>query len=111
MAERRWQAVIWIRCFTRRRFSSSRKNCMGVVPVKFQFYPFILSIHLSAVQKEAELQKTFSPTLLFSVFFLPLHTQSVRPSISFVSVRRSCSRACSPPGLPLSPGRQTPAVP
>ena len=31
MAERRWQAVIWIRCFTRRRFSSSRKNCMGVV--------------------------------------------------------------------------------
>ncbi|CAL8161593.1 unnamed protein product [Prunus armeniaca] len=31
MAEHRWQAVIWIRCFTRRRFSSSRKNCMGVV--------------------------------------------------------------------------------
>nr|KYP46949.1 hypothetical protein KK1_031431 [Cajanus cajan] len=31
MAERRWQTVIWIRCFTRRRFSSSRKNCMGVV--------------------------------------------------------------------------------
>ncbi|KAH0660319.1 hypothetical protein KY289_029067 [Solanum tuberosum] len=30
MAERRWQAVIWIRCFARRRFSSSRKNCMGV---------------------------------------------------------------------------------
>ena len=31
MAERRWQAVIWIRCFTHRLFSSSRKNCMGVV--------------------------------------------------------------------------------
>ncbi|GJT37250.1 NADH-ubiquinone oxidoreductase chain 3 [Tanacetum coccineum] len=31
MAKRRWQAVICIRCFTRRRFSSSRKNCMGVV--------------------------------------------------------------------------------
>ncbi|GAB2236357.1 hypothetical protein Drorol1_Dr00028219 [Drosera rotundifolia] len=31
MAERKWQAVIWIRCFTRRRFSSSRKNCMGLV--------------------------------------------------------------------------------
>ncbi|CAI8608422.1 unnamed protein product [Vicia faba] len=31
MAERRWQTVIWIRCFTRRRFSSSRNNCMGVV--------------------------------------------------------------------------------
>ncbi|KAH0776633.1 hypothetical protein KY290_008044 [Solanum tuberosum] len=30
LAERRWQAVIWIRCFARRRFSSSRKNCMGV---------------------------------------------------------------------------------
>ncbi|CAN4128213.1 unnamed protein product [Withania somnifera] len=30
MVERRWQAVIWIRCFTRRCFSSSRKNCMGV---------------------------------------------------------------------------------
>ncbi|KAF3685156.1 hypothetical protein T459_30675 [Capsicum annuum] len=30
MAERRWQVVIWIRCFTRRHFSSSRKNCMGV---------------------------------------------------------------------------------
>ncbi|KAL8101443.1 hypothetical protein AgCh_033367 [Apium graveolens] len=31
MAERRRQAVIWIRCFIRRRFSSSRKSCMGVV--------------------------------------------------------------------------------
>ncbi|GJV21436.1 hypothetical protein Tco_1370456 [Tanacetum coccineum] len=31
MAERRWQAVICIRCFTRRRFSNSRKNCMGVI--------------------------------------------------------------------------------
>ncbi|KAL4306451.1 hypothetical protein AHAS_Ahas16G0179600 [Arachis hypogaea] len=31
MAERRWQIVIWIRCFTRRRFSSSRKNCLGIV--------------------------------------------------------------------------------
>ncbi|KAK9705510.1 hypothetical protein RND81_07G062500 [Saponaria officinalis] len=31
MAERKWQAVIWIRYFTRRRFSGSRKNCMGVV--------------------------------------------------------------------------------
>ncbi|KAM3200102.1 hypothetical protein P3L10_032463 [Capsicum annuum] len=30
MAERRWQAVMWIRCFTRRHFSSSRKNYMGV---------------------------------------------------------------------------------
>ncbi|MCL7028919.1 hypothetical protein MKW94_024638 [Papaver nudicaule] len=26
MAERRWQVDIWIRCFTRRRFSCSRKN-------------------------------------------------------------------------------------
>ncbi|PWA51326.1 peptidase S10, serine carboxypeptidase, Alpha/Beta hydrolase fold protein [Artemisia annua] len=31
MAERRWQAVICIWCFTRRSFSSSRKNRMGVV--------------------------------------------------------------------------------
>jgi hypothetical protein len=31
MPEGRWQAVIWIRCFTRKRFSSSRKNLMGVV--------------------------------------------------------------------------------
>ncbi|CAN4077041.1 unnamed protein product [Withania somnifera] len=30
MVERRWKAVIWIRCFTRRRFSGSRKNFMGV---------------------------------------------------------------------------------
>uniref|UniRef100_M1CQ11 Maturase R n=1 Tax=Solanum tuberosum TaxID=4113 RepID=M1CQ11_SOLTU len=30
MAERRWKAVTWIRCFTRRRFSSSRKNCIKV---------------------------------------------------------------------------------
>ncbi|PUZ39244.1 hypothetical protein GQ55_9G271300 [Panicum hallii var. hallii] len=34
MAERRWQAVIWIRCFTRRRFSSSRKNSMVVDPAE-----------------------------------------------------------------------------
>ncbi|CAL2264730.1 unnamed protein product [Prunus armeniaca] len=31
MAEGRWQAVIWIRCFTGKHFSSSRKNCMRVV--------------------------------------------------------------------------------
>ncbi|GFY86798.1 hypothetical protein Acr_05g0004370 [Actinidia rufa] len=31
MAKRRRQPVMWIRCFTCRRFSSSRKNCMGVV--------------------------------------------------------------------------------
>lgn len=31
MAKRRWKTIIWIWCFTRRRFSSSLNNCMGVV--------------------------------------------------------------------------------
>uniref|UniRef100_A0A3Q7JLE6 Uncharacterized protein n=1 Tax=Solanum lycopersicum TaxID=4081 RepID=A0A3Q7JLE6_SOLLC len=30
MAEHRWQSAMWIRCFACRRFSSSRKNCIGV---------------------------------------------------------------------------------
>ncbi|KAI3974727.1 hypothetical protein MKX01_001070 [Papaver californicum] len=39
MAERRWQAVIWIRCFTRRRFSCSRKNSIAVDPADQRFRP------------------------------------------------------------------------
>ncbi|KAI3979190.1 hypothetical protein MKX01_017015 [Papaver californicum] len=39
MAERRWQAFIWIWCLTRRRFSCSRKNSIDVDPIDQSFRP------------------------------------------------------------------------